>query len=75
MRELRVKITDCSCEKLLRVTSKCGFIDGLGKKHYKIKTIEGKFITTIPRHNCLSKDTVKGILERFDEFGAKIIIT
>jgi len=45
-----------------------------GRKHCKIKNIEGKFITMIPRHNCLSKDTVKGILKRFNEFGAQIVI-
>ncbi len=75
MRELRVKTTDCSCDDLLKVAKKCGFADGVGKKHYKIETIDGKFIATIPRHSCLSKDTAKGILKRFNLFGANIVIS
>ena len=75
MRELRVKTTDCSCDDLLKVAKKCGFVDGSGKKHYKIETIDGKFITTIPRHSHLSKDTAKGILKRFILFGANIAIS
>jgi len=74
MRKLSVKTTDCSCDDLLKVAKKCGFVDGAGKKHYKIETIDGKFITTIPRHSCLSKDTAKGILKRFILFGAEITI-
>ena len=57
MRELKVKTVDCSCDDLLKIARKCGFTDGGGKKHYKIETFDGKFITTIPRHNCLDKDT------------------
>ncbi len=75
MEELKVKITDCSCDDLLKIAKKCGFVDGLGKKHYKIKSVDGKFITTIPRHTHLSKDTTKGILKRFILFGANIIIS
>jgi hypothetical protein len=74
MRELTVKTTDCSCDNLLIVAKKCGFVNVGGKKHCKIKNVEGKFITTIPRHSHLSKDTAKGILKRFNEFGAQIII-
>lgn len=75
MRELNVKTTDCSCEKLLRVAEKCGFSVFMSKKHCKIKTAEGRFVTMIPRHSVLAKPTVKGILERFNELGAKIIIS
>ena len=75
MRELKVKITDCSCDDLFKVAKKCGFADGTGKKHYKIETIDGKFIATIPRHFHLSKETVKGILKRFILFGANIKIS
>jgi len=74
MRELKVKTVDCSCDDLLKIARKCGFTDGGGKKHYKIETFDGKFITTIPRHNCLDKDTAKGILKRFILFGANIKI-
>ncbi|MEK7124570.1 MAG: type II toxin-antitoxin system HicA family toxin [Patescibacteria group bacterium] len=74
MRELRVKITDCSYEKLLKIAKQCGFHDAGGKKHCKIKSKDGQFITTIPRHSILSKDTVKEILKRFNLFGAKIEI-
>lgn len=75
MRELNVKTTDCSCEKLLMIAQKCGFGVFMGKKHCKIKTTKGEFVTMIPRHSDLSKYTVKGILERFNESGAKIIIS
>ena len=74
MEELKVNTTDCSCDKLLIVAKKCGFINKGGKKHCKIINTEGQFITTIPRHNYLSKDTVRGILRQFNKFGAKIII-
>ncbi|MEK7665161.1 MAG: type II toxin-antitoxin system HicA family toxin [Patescibacteria group bacterium] len=74
MQKLTVKTTDCSCEDLLKVAKRCGFIEAGGKKHCKIKSIDGQFITTIPRHKCLSKDTVKGILKRFNQFGAEIAI-
>ena len=47
----------------------------MSKKHCKIKTAEGGFVTMIPRHSVLAKPTVKGILERFNELGAKIIIS
>ncbi len=75
MQKLRVKITDCSCDDLLKIAKKCGFVDAGGKKHCKIKSIDGQFITMIPRHKCLSKDTAKGILKRFNQFGAEIIIS
>ena len=35
MEELRVKITDCSCNDLLKIAKKCGFVDGLGKWVYE----------------------------------------
>ena len=75
MRELNVKTTDCSCENFLKIAGKCGFLVFMSKKHCKVKTIEGKFITMIPRHSVLAKHTAKGILERFNEFGAKITIS
>ncbi|MDP2741748.1 MAG: hypothetical protein Q8O66_03640 [bacterium] len=75
MQKLTVKTTDCSCDDLLRVAKKCGFINAGGKKHCKIKSIDDQFITMIPRHKCLSKDTVRGILKRFNQFGAEITIS
>lgn len=75
MEKLDVKTTDCSCEKLLRIAGKLGFKIVEGKKHCKIKSADGQFITTIPRSNCLSKHTVKGILERYNLFRGNIIIS
>jgi hypothetical protein len=72
MRKLKVKTTDCSCDYLLGIAQKCGFNCFAGARHYKIKSADNKFITTIPRHNTISKYTVKGILKAFSEFGAKI---
>ena len=74
MQELSVKITDCSREKLLAIAWKCGFVDGKGRKHYKIKDKMGQFITTIPRGKKIKKETARGIIKRFNEFGAKIEI-
>ncbi|MFH1822509.1 MAG: hypothetical protein ABH830_02295 [Patescibacteria group bacterium] len=72
MQELSVKITDCSGEKLLAIALKCGFVDGKGKKHYKVKNKAGQFITTIPRGKKIKKETARGIIKRLNEFGAKI---
>ena len=67
-----VKIADCSCETLARIAEQCGFDVREGRKHCKVKTAEGRFITTIPRHSRLKRETVKGIVEAFNSFGADI---
>lgn len=73
MKQLRVKITDCSYDDLIKAARKCGFVVKQGGKHVKVETIDGKFITTIPRHNRLKRETAKGIVESFNQFGAGII--
>ena len=73
MSSLRVKITDCSSKDLLKIATKCGFTYFQGKKHYKIKTTDNKFVTMVPR-TMKSKHTVKGILEAFVKSGAEITI-
>ena len=75
MKRLKAKTSDCSCNKLLTIAQKCGFVNVGGRKHCKIKSTDGQFITLIPRHNRLSKETAKGILERFNQFGGNIIIS
>jgi len=75
MKELNVKCTDCSYEKLLTIAGKCGFVNVSGKKHCKIENIDGQFVTMIPRNACINKFTVKGILKRFVDFGANIKIS
>lgn len=68
----KVNLTDCSADKLKRIAEKCGFCIYNGRKHYKVKTVDGKFVTMIPRHNCISKFTIKGIINAFMAFGADI---
>lgn len=74
MKKLNVKTTDCSCDKLIVVAKKCGFGVFEGSKHCKVTDSNQEVITTIPRHKTIDKYTVKGILERFREFGADINI-
>lgn len=75
MKRLKVKTADCSCDKLLTIAKKLGFVNAGGRKHCKIKSVDGQFITLIPRHSRLAKPTAKGILERFNQFGGNIIIS
>lgn len=74
MKRLVVKTTDCSYKKILTVATKCGFSFKDGTKHYKIKDVNGNTVTMVPRQNVLDRGTVKGILRRFNEFGANIDI-
>ena len=74
MKRLNVKTTDCSCDRLLVIAKKLGFVNVGGRKHCKIESVDGQFITLIPRHSHLAKPTVKGILERFNQFGGNITI-
>jgi hypothetical protein len=69
---LRVKTSDCSYEILVRIALRCGFIIFEGKKHCKVKTQSDQFITTIPRHSRLKRETAKAIVEAFKTFGANI---
>ncbi|MFY9493416.1 MAG: type II toxin-antitoxin system HicA family toxin [Minisyncoccia bacterium] len=72
MKQLRFRVTDCSYDDLIRAARKCGFVVKQGGKHAKIETADGKFITTVPRHNPVKRETAKGIVESYNQFGAKI---
>jgi F0F1-type ATP synthase epsilon subunit len=69
---VKISITDCSCEKLIKIARQCGFFIYEGKKHVKIKTRTGQFITIIPRHNRLKKEIVKGIVKAFENAGGNV---
>jgi len=73
VKQLKIKIVDCSYGDLIKVARKCGFIVKQSRKHAKIETSDGKFITMVPRHNPVKKETAKGIAESYSQFGAKII--
>ncbi len=74
MRQLLVRASDCSGTTLLRIAKRAGFACDGGKKHWKITTSTGVFVTTIPRHEQLKRETVKGVVERMNEFGAQIVV-
>ena len=67
-----VKIADCSYEEMVRIAQRCGFIIFEGRKHCKVKDHDGKFITTIPRHSRLKRETTRGIAEALNAAGANI---
>lgn len=69
---LHVKIADCSYDTLARLAVQCGFEIVEGRKHCKVKNAEGRFITTIPRHNRLKRETARGIINALIAFGADI---
>lgn len=71
-KELHVKTADCSYDTLVRLAAQCGFEIIEGRKHCKVKTAEGRFITTIPRHNRLKRETTRGIVNALISFGADI---
>ena len=73
MRRLRVNPIDTSYAELTNIARKCGFSLS-GTKHCKVKTMNGAFVTTIPRHPNIKRETAKDILERFILFGADIEI-
>jgi hypothetical protein len=61
---IEIKTTDCSCKDLIRTAERCGFLVQQGKKHVKVKTAEGKFVTMIPRHSLIKRETAKKVLPR-----------
>lgn len=73
MKPPRVKTADCSHDTLIRISKRCGFIVVAGRKHCKIKTRDGRFVTVVPRHNRLKRETAKGILEALNEYGANVV--
>ncbi len=71
-KRIRVTVGDCSYAILVRIAKRCGFHIIEARKHCKIKTPEGGFVTTIPRHNRLKRETAKVIIEAFVSFGAPV---
>lgn len=69
---MQVKITDCSYHLLVRIARRCGFLIYEGRKHCKVKSREGKFVTAIPRHNRLKRETARAIVGAFNAHGASI---
>ncbi len=74
MKDLSVNTANCSHKELIAIAQKCGFDLFEGNKHTKVKTADGKFVTTIPRHESLNKHTAKGILQDMNAHGATIKI-
>ena len=73
-RRLRVKVADCSADRLCRIASQAGFSVVEGKKHCKIVTLGGQFVTTVPRHPRLKRETVRGVIKALNAFGTQIEI-
>lgn len=67
-----IKIADCSYEKIIRIAERCGFLVQEGRKHAKIKTRDDKFITAVPRHSRLKRETARAIVEALNAKGAAI---
>jgi hypothetical protein len=59
----------------VKIAKKCGFEFFEGKKHTKIKTKSGEFVTEVPRHTVLDKHTAKGIVEAMISHGAEIDVS
>lgn len=68
---MQISPAGCSWKQFVNLAGKCGFIIFEGGSHTKIKTTLGRFITTIPRHNVIDKDTAKGILKKYRIFGCQ----
>lgn len=72
MRKLRVNTKSTSCDELVRIAKKCGFVIKQSKKHCKVETQDGRFVSMIPRHNSLKRETAKGVILTFNIFGAGV---
>lgn len=72
MKKFSVNTKSVSADDLLGVARKYGFFIKKGNKHYKVVSADGRFITTIPRHNVVKRETAKGIIETLNGAGAKI---
>ena len=72
MRKLKVNSADCSSNRLVIIARRCGFIVKGGAKHYKVKTKNGEFVTIIPRHNRLKRETVRGVVKTLNQFDCDI---
>ena len=74
MKALKVNTANASYAQLKKVAEKCGFHTVQRKKHCRVETQKGMWITGIPRHTKVKKPTAKGILESFNKFGGNIEI-
>ena len=74
MKEVEVKTVDASHSELTRIAVRCGFRVKEGKKHTKIETQDGKFITVVPRHEKIKRETAKGIAKAFKQFCGDIVV-
>lgn len=72
VKKLQANATDCGHAELEKLAIKSGFLLYQGKKHTKVKTRAGSFVAMIPRHEPISKHTVKGIVESMNGHGAEI---
>lgn len=68
-----VKAVNSGYNDLVKAAQKCGFLIMEGGKHCKVKTADSEFVTTIPRHNTLKRETVKGIIKAFASAGCDIV--
>lgn len=71
-KRIRVSLSDCSYSELCRAAQKSGFETFEGRKHCKVKTVDGTFVTLIPRHARLKRETAKGIVDALNAAGAAI---
>lgn len=74
MKDLSINAANCSHKELVGLARQCVFDVVEGNKHAKVKTVDGKFVTMIPRHDPLNKHTAKGIVQDMNDHGAGIQI-
>ncbi|OGM90551.1 hypothetical protein A2755_03275 [Candidatus Wolfebacteria bacterium RIFCSPHIGHO2_01_FULL_48_22] len=72
MKKLFVNTKSTSSSELEHIARKCDFRVVQGKKHTKIETTDGVFITTVPRHAKIKREVAKEIVKRMNEHGAGI---
>jgi hypothetical protein len=72
VKKLRINVAGVSCDELKIVAARSGFMFFEGKKHIKVKTVAGKFVTEIPRHRVLNKHTARAIMDAMISHGANI---
>jgi hypothetical protein len=74
VKKLSVNTASCSHSELVRIAKRSGFKIFEGKKHTKVETTAGEFVTMVPRHGTLNRHTAKGILKDMNACGAEIVI-
>jgi hypothetical protein len=72
VKKYHVNLTNTSHEELRKIAINSRFGVFEGRRHTKIKTKGGEFVTEIPRHNPLNKWTARGIVEAMIAHGANI---